>query len=794
MTEVRCPMCSKINEVGAEVCADCGARLTPLVIDSASDDYRKDLPPETPSEPEAEEESQERGADWLGRLRAKAVTPEEPPPPEPEDKKTGELPTWLDRLRPPKRIGAHEEGEDLVLPEEKKSRGTDWLRRLRKVKPPDEDPEHVPALIEDETFSADEQELARAEIPDWLEVEREEEEEIAETEAEDVLLEEAYTPIEELDAANQEPDVHFDEVEGSIENVDAPIEEADTTFDEVDALIEDVDGLIEEVDASVEEPEALVEEPDTYIEEEESYVEEAEPAIEEAEAGSEEAEIPAEEMEAEPIKLGELLAKHTPPPIERDEVIEELEKTPPVEEIEEPEHVEIRPDDEPEEIPGIEEPQVTPTPALILDDERLEEDPQDLDLDSLRVPEWVGDEQDPDAPVVDPDAEDRPDIAKAVLPGWLKRMRPVETFRAEEEEEDEEPQSVETIGPLAGLSGVLSAEPVVAMPRTPGVAAARINITQQENEQVRILQGLIDAEEKEIASSRPLLRAAPVLHWIVSSILVVAVVLPQLISGSIFPAPRWVPQDLETLRGLVDDLPIERPALVVADYDPGYSAELEALGSSLLDHLFQRGVSVVTLSTRVSGPALAQRLIDHVDAWHSVEAGENYLHLGYLSGGPTAVQLFASNPRYGSLRGFMLPEEQEWNTPWEAPILSGVQRLSDFSAVVVITAGTETARTWAEQAAPQTGETPFIMVLSAGAEPLVRPYYANPDRQVDAIFTGLPSGKANELLNGRIGDASLLWDSFGMGGWAATGVMVIGGLIGIVASVLRGRAKDKGDA
>jgi hypothetical protein len=771
-------MCSKMNEVDAEVCAECGARLKPLVIDPVSDDYSEGSQPETPSEPEAEEEPQERGADWLGNLRAKAATPEEPPPPEPEDKKTGELPAWLDRLRPPKRIGAREEGEELPLPDEKKSRGTDWLRRLRKVKPSDEDPEHVPALIEDETFSADEQELARAEIPDWLEVEREEEEEIAETEAEEVHREEPFIPIEELDAAIPEPDVPFDEVEESIEEVDAPIEEADATFDEVDALLGDVNGLIKEVDAPIEEPEV-------YVEEEESYVEEAE-------VGSEEAEIPAEEMEAEPIELGELLAKHTPPPIEREKVFEERDKALRTEEIEEP--VELRPEEEPEEIPEIEEPPDPQTPALILDNEGREEEPKDLDLDSLHVPEWVGDEQDPDAPGIDPDAGDSSDLAKAVLPGWLERMRPVETFRAEEEVEDEDPKSVETIGPLAGLSGVLSAEPVVAMPRTPGVAAARINITQQENEQVRILRGLIDEEEKEIAPSRPLLRAAPVLHWIVSSILVVAVVLPQLISGSIFPAPRWVPQDLENLRGLVDGLPIERPALVVADYDPGYSAELEALGSSLLDHLFQRGVSVVTLSTRASGPALAQRLIDHVDAWHSVEAGENYLHLGYLSGGPTAVQLFASNPRYGSMRGFMLPEEQEWNSPWEAPILSGVQHLSDFSAVVVVTAGTETARTWAEQAAPQTGETPFIMVLSAGAEPLVRPYYANPDRQVDAIFTGLPSGKANELLNGRNGDASLLWDSFGMGGWASTGVMVIGGLIGIVASVLRGRAKDKGDA
>jgi hypothetical protein len=244
---------------------------------------------------------------------------------------------------------------------------------------------------------------------------------------------------------------------------------------------------------------------------------------------------------------------------------------------------------------------------------------------------------------------------------------------------------------------------------------------------------------------------------------------------------------------LVEELAVDRPALIVVDYDPGYSAELEAVGSSLLDHLFQRGMRVVTLSTRSPGPALAQRLIEHVTPGHVVEPGDDYLHLGYLAGGPTAVQLFASNPRYGNMRGFMLPAEREWSTPWEAPILADVQQLSDFSAVVVITAGTETARTWAEQAAPLTGESPFIMVLSAGAEPLVRPYYANPDPQVDAIFTGLPSAKANELTNGRSGGASLLWDAFGTGGWAATGILVVGGVMGITASLLRRRARDEND-
>jgi hypothetical protein len=449
-----------------------------------------------------------------------------------------------------------------------------------------------------------------------------------------------------------------------------------------------------------------------------------------------------------------------------------------------------------EEIDEMEEPEVEAPipPSLGLDEEELEEEaPEEIDLESLREPEATTYARTPE-PTDEERVEEKQRIARAVLPSWLEALRPIHALRTLEEEEDEQGQPVETMGPLAGLSDVLIAEPVVATPRTPGVVSPVISTTQEENEQARILRQLVEMERRVIEPIRKRKLAAPILRWVIGLFLVAAVAIPSFQSDAIFPSPRWVPQDLATMRTLVEDLPYDRPALVVADYDPGYSAELEAVGSSLLDHLLQRGMPVVTLSTRASGPVLAQRLIDQVSEWQNVVPGDDYLHLGYLSGGPTAIQLFASDPRYGGLTGFMLPMEREWSALWDAPILSGIESLDEFGAIVVITAGTESARTWAEQAAPQAGDTAFIMVLSAGAEPLMRPYFANSDRQVDAIYTGLPSATANEQLNGRSGGASRLWDAFGTGGWAAIVVLAVGGIVGAITSLLRRGAKEEADA
>jgi hypothetical protein len=121
-------------------------------------------------------------------------------------------------------------------------------------------------------------------------------------------------------------------------------------------------------------------------------------------------------------------------------------------------------------------------------------------------------------------------------------------------------------------------------------------------------------------------------------------------------------------------------------------------------------------------------------------------------------------------------------------MLQRITQLSDFGMVVVITAGTESARTWAEQATPWMGDTPLIMVLSAGAEPLVRPYYEALDPQVDGILTGIPAAVAYEQLNVSPGDAQARWDSFGMGMFAAVLLLLAGGIVGVVNWLLHPEA------
>jgi len=425
-------------------------------------------------------------------------------------------------------------------------------------------------------------------------------------------------------------------------------------------------------------------------------------------------------------------------------------------------------------------PELPHVQALIFEGDAPRTPVSDADVGpiSVEVPDWMTELKAPPAPP----PEGRPNLAPATLPAWLEAMRPVDTFRSVVEIEPEDDQTVEAAGPLAGLRGVLLAEPVMAMPRTPTAGGGRLEVTERQFAQAELLHRLVEEEQRE-AKPRPQARPRPpLLRWLVSVVLFVAAAVPTFAGGPAFPLPRLQPRELDVLASIVDGAPAGQPILLVFDYEAGYAGELEAVASPLIDHLLGRGLPLATLSTRPTGPPLAERLVAQVAARHGAVRNQDFVHLGYLSGGPTAVQLFAAAPTQAVFRGYLGPG----GSPWLQPMLLNVHSLSDFGLVVVLTTGTEIARTWTEQTQPWLGGRPLVMVLSAGAEPLVRPYYEALQPKVQGILSGLPAAVSYELRLGQPGPAESRWNAFGLGLTAVEVFLIAGLLYGAAAWLLRG--------
>lgn len=424
------------------------------------------------------------------------------------------------------------------------------------------------------------------------------------------------------------------------------------------------------------------------------------------------------------------------------------------------------------------------------------EEGMDFDLDNVEVPDWLSEAGNmPSEGAIAPDA--RPDLAPATLPTWLEAMRPVDTFRSVVELLPEEEQAVESAGPLAGLRGVLMAEPVVALPRITGIGSTRLNVTERQTTQAEQLAKMVLEELREAPPVARARRQLPLLRWAVAGLLLLAVALPILLRLSVFPLPSVEPIELGRLVNLVAGLPSDQAALIVFDYEPAIAGELEVVAGPLLEDMMAKGVWLATLSTRPTGPPLAERLLRQRAAAFNYKSGENYVHLGYLSGGVPAIQLFAANPRQTVLSGFAASAESAEGgslAGWNSPVVEGVQSLSDFSAVVVITAGAESARSWIEQASPYLSEKPLVMVLSAGVEPMIRPYYEALDPQVNGLLSGEPAAVAYELRTGRAGPAVERWNPFSLGILVAELLLICGAFYGVgtwLLHAVRPRLKAK---
>jgi hypothetical protein len=399
----------------------------------------------------------------------------------------------------------------------------------------------------------------------------------------------------------------------------------------------------------------------------------------------------------------------------------------------------------------------------------------DFSAEALSLPEWLG-QLGTDGTTAEP-AEARPDLAPATLPAWLEAMRPVDAFRSSVEIGPEEEQAVEAAGPLAGLRGVLLAEPVVAIPRMASSAPAILETNERQYAQAELMHRLVEEEQREISPAAPRSRRVPIVRWLAAGILLVAAAIPTVLGFPIFPLPATVPLELDPLVNLIAAAPVNRPVLIVFEYEPGSAAEMQAVSEPILEQMMQQGVALAVLSTLPTGAVLADQQLSALGAEYGYSSGQGYVNLGYLPGGSTGLQLWSQDPLAVPVSGYALPSAPDGTalqSPWQVPMLAGVDEVADFGMVAVISGSAEGARSWVEQVEPSLGATPLVLVMTTGADPVVRPYYEAQDPQVDGMLSGLPAALSYSMRLGRPGSAFGLWNAFGLTAWAATVFMILG--------------------
>ncbi|RPI32611.1 MAG: hypothetical protein EHM70_08510 [Chloroflexota bacterium] len=770
MADIRCPMCGKNNPAGTEVCKYCQARIKPLVVNPLDGDGGSGQPGKS-SQPNNTPDHESSLPDWLRDLRQR----DDEPAPDPTEKmpewmqdepqvpgfsSDGDAPDWLSRIR--KQEDAPEESEaesdfsapekddsqDFLAAEEKPGQDLpDWLSQLGSSEPeskpeaawdqPDEEPAPAPAEEGDQ--------------PDWLQRIRSRQKE--ETPPDAFLFssedEEPSAQAAEATEAGETPDwlSSFQTPEP------APAEKADSLPDWLNQqagpspFSEPVNEGEEEVPDWLS-PKAESGPFSQPVSESEEGVPDWLSKFGGQEAGAAAFAAPEETDETKPA-FGE--EENLPDWLTR------LDSS------------------------ATEGPRSGSVPALILDEEDLSETPEP-DKSSIEtpdlssVPDWLSQVPADEAASGAAAGDSEAGLAPAELPSWLEAMRPVESAAPLVGSPEDTSGPAEKAGPLAGLRGVLPAEPEFVNLRKPQVYSIKLQVSEAQQAHIALLDSLLETEAAaKPVQGKPALMSQQLLRLGIAVVLILAVLTALFLNQQQLPLPANPPPEVQNVSTLINSLAENAPVLVAFDYEPGLSGELDATSSAVIQHLTARNAYLTLVSTSPNGPLLAERLITHILPQQGLTV-TNYTNLGFISGGPTGLLALAENPKK------VLPYSLNGVMVWEGLPLSGVQSVADFAMVMVITENPETARAWIEQVQPflQEKNTPMVMVVSAQAEPMVRPYYETSPRQISGMVAGLPGAAAYEKVTGRTGITRHYWDAYGAGILVAVVIILAGSLINFV--------------
>jgi hypothetical protein len=291
--------------------------------------------------------------------------------------------------------------------------------------------------------------------------------------------------------------------------------------------------------------------------------------------------------------------------------------------------------------------------------------------------------------------------------------------------------------------------------------------------------------------------SALVERWVIFGLLAAAILLAQFQLPGLFSPPDRITEDTRNAYLAVSSLAAQSgapgtpadPVLVALAYEAGLQGELNPAVQAIISQVLAQGSPVILVSLRPEGAAVAQAVLsDTVTALSgagpaSYTYGDQVMNLGFLPGGPVGLLQFAASPRSaftGDFTGAL-------TDVWAAPAAAGVERLDDFGLVVVAAGTAQAMRAWIEQAQLHAPQVPLVAVVSAGAEPMVRPYLLGSPPQVVGMVSGLAGAAQYERQVGRPAAATALWPALGGGLWMAAAILLAGNLVYGVLALMRRR-------
>lgn len=363
-------------------------------------------------------------------------------------------------------------------------------------------------------------------------------------------------------------------------------------------------------------------------------------------------------------------------------------------------------------------------------------------------------------------AETAESVPALELPSWFKSGAGDTAVRDPFE-------TIETTGPLAGVSGIL---PLALAITEPHVLTTPMPTRSDGG---RIFQTILAEPLAPTASAQAETKSASRVQprHLVYLILLVAALFPMFLP--LDQAGLGLDASKSPSAGFYDQLQAvtaNRAVLLVFDYTPGQAVELDPAARVIVNDLATRKANVIALSTNETGATIAQTVLSRV---REAKPDFTFVNVGYLFGKEAKVSDFArgwlpaTQPLYGG------------GTWGASPLARDTQGMNDLALTVLLTADSSDLRLWMEQAEPHV-TSPIVAATSAQLEPQARNYVnAN---QLQGSLRGLTGAAELELLTNTTGQAVKTVDALSFVSLALAGIIILANLVGLMR---RGKPENK---
>jgi len=407
----------------------------------------------------------------------------------------------------------------------------------------------------------------------------------------------------------------------------------------------------------------------------------------------------------------------------------------------------------------IEEPAQEPEPAV--NTEPAQELPFPLFVDNL--PDWLSTEETTkessiegklDADITAGEISEQK-IEKGQLPAWLQSLRPG-AARSIEESASESTPVLDDRGVLAGIAGTLPGANLSGRVIKPVDFAQELRATAQQRKNADLFQSLLQAPDEPVVMSTDQKTASPAgrfVRFIVTILVLLAVILPILLPGFSVIVPVLFPTEVVNTLGTIQALSADKPVLVAAHFEAGLAGEIDWTAQPVLKQLVSRGIPLALTSTNVQGFTVLQDMVAQAvgnDPVYSLDI--NVMNLGYLPGGSIGMGALVNDPLK------TLPFTTDLQPVGESAVFGTLNSLSDLGALIILTDNPEFARIWVEQVDGGNAGLPILAVVSSQAAPLVQPYFAS--GQINGYISGMSGALFYEMLTMRAGSATARFNSY----------------------------------